>query len=563
MTFAPGENVGPYRVIEQLGQGGMASVFKAYHPALDRFVAIKVLHPAFKEQPDFLSRFQREARVVASLEHPNIVPVYDFAEHNGQPYLVMKYIEGQTLKSRLSQGPLSKLEAQRIVEAVGSALTYAHERGVLHRDVKPSNILLSPDGSIYLADFGLARIAEAGASTLSKDVMLGTPQYISPEQAKGNLELNEGTDVYSFGVVLYELVVGRVPFNADTPFSIIHDHIYTPLPLPSQVNPKVPEIIERILLKSLAKDPQDRFGSVDELVLTFQAALTGGNLPNELETVVRDPPASQPIVETAPAQGAADDLVKDRPAGKKKRRWPWIVVGLGSTIICLLVFLVALSNAEQDVQIPESGGEISAAASGEPAGQSLDEDPDRPLEILTDPVAAYERAEQLEAGGRKVLSAQAFIRAGDLFLRQDDFIEAADSYIRALALDSVIFEQQDAVVDRFTQAAFLGASSEGIWPVIDRIRRAAPDWHLLKVMEARAELFVGDFDRTLPLIEETLRMEVDEPLAVAVWAEYEIMHGDPAEGERLLVDLISEPERISPWLREHVENMIKVVRQGT
>ncbi|MGD8632433.1 MAG: serine/threonine-protein kinase, partial [Anaerolineales bacterium] len=138
MTFAPGENVGPYRVIEQLGQGGMASVFKAYHPALDRFVAIKVLHPAFKEEPNFLSRFQREARVVARLEHPNIVPVYDFAEHKGQPYLVMKYIEGETLKARLSRGPLSRQEALRVVDAVGEALTYAHARGVLHRDVKPS-----------------------------------------------------------------------------------------------------------------------------------------------------------------------------------------------------------------------------------------------------------------------------------------------------------------------------------------------------------------------------------------------------------------------------------------
>jgi len=241
MAFAPGENVGPYRIIEQLGQGGMASVFKAYHPALDRYVAIKVLHPAFMDDPSFLSRFQREARVVAKLEHPHIVPIYDFAEHHSQPYLVMKFIEGMTLKARLAEGPLSKEGALRVVEAIGNALAYAHAQGVLHRDIKPSNVLLSPDGSIYLADFGLARIAQAGASTLSKDVLLGTPQYISPEQAKGTQELDEGTDIYSFGVVLYELVVGRVPFNADTPFSIIHDHIYTPLPLPRKVNPKVPE----------------------------------------------------------------------------------------------------------------------------------------------------------------------------------------------------------------------------------------------------------------------------------------------------------------------------------
>ncbi|MCK5318433.1 MAG: serine/threonine protein kinase, partial [Anaerolineales bacterium] len=137
MSFAIGENVGPYRIIEQLGQGGMATVFKAYHAALDRYVAIKVLHPAFKEEPNFLSRFQREARVVARLEHPNIVPIYDYAEHKGQPYLVMKFIEGQTLKARMNEKPLSKEEAVEIVDAVGGALAYAHKEGVLHRDVKP------------------------------------------------------------------------------------------------------------------------------------------------------------------------------------------------------------------------------------------------------------------------------------------------------------------------------------------------------------------------------------------------------------------------------------------
>ena len=183
MPFAAGETVGQYRIIEQLGQGGMATVFKAYHPLLDRFVAIKALHPAFREDPNFLARFQREARVVAKLDHPNIVPIYDFAESEGRPYLVMKFIEGETLKARLENGPLPNNEILSIVEAVGAALSYAHQQGVLHRDIKPSNVLLATDGQIYLADFGLARIAQAGESTLSSDMMLGTPQYISPEQA--------------------------------------------------------------------------------------------------------------------------------------------------------------------------------------------------------------------------------------------------------------------------------------------------------------------------------------------------------------------------------------------
>jgi serine/threonine-protein kinase len=273
MPFVVGQNVGPYRVMEQLGQGGMATVYEAYHASLDRYVAIKVLHPAFREDPSFTARFTREARVVAKLEHPHIVPIYDYSECEGQPYLVMKFIEGETLKARLARGPLSAEEAVRVVDAVGAALSYAHSKGILHRDIKPSNVLLAPDGGIYLADFGLARIAQSGESTLSSDMLLGTPHYISPEQAQGKKDLDAGTDIYSLGVVMYELAVGRVPFNADTPFSIIHDHIFTPLPMPRQLNPKVPAGVERVLLKALSKNRADRYADVDSEVKAFRDAI--------------------------------------------------------------------------------------------------------------------------------------------------------------------------------------------------------------------------------------------------------------------------------------------------
>jgi serine/threonine-protein kinase len=202
MSFNVGETVGPYRIMEQLGQGGMATVYKAYHAALDRYVALKVLHPAFHEDQTFQARFQREARVVARLEHPYIVPIYDFAEHEKRPYLVMKFIEGETLKARLGRGALTSQEISKVVDSVGSALAHAHKQGILHRDIKPSNVLIATDGEMYLADFGLARIAEAGESTLSSDSIMGTPQYISPEQAMGRKELDEGTDIYSFSVML-------------------------------------------------------------------------------------------------------------------------------------------------------------------------------------------------------------------------------------------------------------------------------------------------------------------------------------------------------------------------
>ncbi len=354
MSFNPGETVGPYRITEQLGQGGMATVFKAYHAALDRYVALKVLHPAFLEDPNFLARFQREARLVAKLEHPNIVPVYDYSEHEGRPYLVMKFVQGETMKARISRGPLPAGEVGRMVAAVGAALAYAHDHGVLHRDIKPSNILLADDGNIYLADFGLARIAASGESTLSSDVILGTPQYISPEQALGKKDLDEGTDIYSFGVVLYELIVGRVPFSADTPFSVIHDHIYTPLPVPRQVNPAVPPEVERVLLKALAKERQDRYRRIGDLVEDFtnawqQNVLTAGvTLPAAVAaTLVLSPAAApgQTAVEPKAAEQVPADVERRDSKAKKGTglRWMWIAAGLLVLIMCLVTLFALIS----------------------------------------------------------------------------------------------------------------------------------------------------------------------------------------------------------------------------
>ena len=351
MSFNVGENVGPYRIMEQLGQGGMATVFKAYHASLDRYVALKVLHTAFGEDPNFEARFQREARLVAKLEHPNIVPVYDYAEHTGRKYLVMKYIEGETLKARLARGPLSSDELNKIIVAVGSALSYAHKMGILHRDIKPSNVLLTTDGSIYLADFGLARIASAGESTLSGDMIMGTPQYISPEQAMGKKELDEGTDIYSFGVMLYEMVVGQVPFNADTPFSIIHDHIYTPLPIPSNINPEVPETVERVLLKALAKERPDRHPNIAALVEAFQQAWREAGVPMKGTTISMSVKEAAARASTGPESGkeaaAAGKTVAAKEVKPKKKTSPWMIASaVGMLLLCCL-FLALASNRQR------------------------------------------------------------------------------------------------------------------------------------------------------------------------------------------------------------------------
>jgi len=345
MPFTIGENVGPYRVMEQLGQGGMATVYKAYHAALDRYVALKVLHPAFGEDPNFEARFKREARLVAKLDHPNIVPIYDYSEHDKQPFLVMKFIEGETLKARMVRGPLASDELAKIIESVGFALGYAHKMGILHRDIKPSNVLLTPDGLVYLADFGLARIASMGESTLSGDMIMGTPQYISPEQAMGKKDLNEGTDIYSFGVMLYEMVVGQVPFNADTPFSIIHDHIYTPLPIPHNINPSVPESVERVLLKSLSKDRADRYTSVAEMVTAFKQAWQSAGVPMKGTTITMAPQVVPVSVKPASASAKKESVLPAETVAtaepktlKKRSRWPFVVGAVLLFICCIFAF---------------------------------------------------------------------------------------------------------------------------------------------------------------------------------------------------------------------------------
>ncbi len=358
MPLHEGENVGAYRVIGQLGQGGMATVYKAYHAQLNRYVAIKMMHHAFQENENFLARFRREAQIVALLEHPHIVPVYDFNEHLNQPYLVMKFIEGKTLKGTLVDGALTLEQVNHVMTAVASALTYAHSKGVLHRDIKPSNIVIDNENVPYLADFGLARIAEAGESTLSADMIMGTPHYISPEQALGEKNLTARTDIYSLGVVLYELAVGRVPFSADTPYAIIHDHIYTPLPLPSQVNPDLPPSVEMVLLKALSKDPQDRYESAVEMVDAFKKAISDAGVAelrsDRVSTAgvslvkLRNAMNSQliagstldvPGISSPIAQPTQSQILRQR---QRQRRWMW--GGIASfLLICTLSGFITVS----------------------------------------------------------------------------------------------------------------------------------------------------------------------------------------------------------------------------
>jgi len=299
-NLQPGQMLGPYRIINQIGQGGMAAVYKAYQPSMDRNVAIKVLPSQLADSKEFVARFQREARTIARLEHPHILPVFDFGEDHGVTYFVMRYLEAGTLKDRMVAGrPLPLDEIDRIFTQLCDALGYAHSQGVVHRDLKPANALVDSAGNLFLTDFGIAKLLESASPRLTQtDAIMGTPAYISPEQAQAQ-PVDQRSDIYSLGIILYEMVTGRVPYVADTPLAVILKHLSDPLPLPSILKSDVPNVIEQVILKALAKNPDDRFATTGEFVSAWKRALremdTIHSQPEKVPTPVVARPTVTPV----------------------------------------------------------------------------------------------------------------------------------------------------------------------------------------------------------------------------------------------------------------------------
>ena len=262
---------GRYELEELVGSGGMSNVFRAHDRLLERTVALKILHEQFTRDDDYVERFRREARAVAQLAHPNIVTVIDRGEQDGRQYIVFEYVDGQNLKELTAGGPLDPREAIGLALQVARALSFAHERGLVHRDVKPQNVLLNDDGQAKVTDFGIARSLDVHGVTQTGTV-LGTSDYIAPEQARGQ-KVDPKTDIYSLGAVLYELLTGDVPFKGDNFVAVAMRHVNEPPPSVLDRRPDCPLRLDLAIQRAMAKDPEERFGSMDEFCAELEACL--------------------------------------------------------------------------------------------------------------------------------------------------------------------------------------------------------------------------------------------------------------------------------------------------
>jgi serine/threonine protein kinase len=358
-------NLGKYQIVEPLGEGGMATVYKAFDPSLERYVAIKIIRAVNQIDSDFLIRFQREARALAKLDHPYILKVLDYGEENGIPYLVMPYVAHGTLK----QYTRTRLQYERAIEIIlpiAEALSYAHKRKIIHRDIKPANILFGESGEPILSDFGIAKILDAGEQTqlTGTGFGIGTPAYMAPEQWNGVAD--ERTDIYALGIVLYELITGRCPFQADTPAAILIKQVQDPLPRPRTFTPDLPENVEAMLFKALSKDPALRFQTMQEFIQGMNAVLQGKTVSYALPTQVHiDPDATRIAGKPTTLSQPIKSVENEKPS---KPKWLPLAIGGGALLVigCLIVILVItlnnldLFNRSEPTNVAEIGTQSSS-----------------------------------------------------------------------------------------------------------------------------------------------------------------------------------------------------------
>ena len=358
---------GRYKIQSLIGTGGMAAVYLATDLILDRLVAIKVLRLDFRQNDDAMRRFRREALSATQLTHPNIVGVYDVGQSQEMNYIVMEYVEGTDLKDYVRQrGALHPIEAVRIMMQIVSAIAAAHQNRIIHRDIKPQNILIDREGNVKITDFGIA-VALSDTSLTQTNTLLGSVHYLSPEQARGGMATIQ-TDIYALGIVLYELLTGRVPFDGESPVSIALKHFQDPLPSVVNLKAMVPQSLENIVLKATAKDPMNRYRSCYEMFQDLKTCLDSTRLyekkfiPTSFsgETKVLSPIKTEKI---KPIQSSREiqvvEMDEEKPV-KKKRKWPWVLL-LMISVVGILAFAF-LHSSPKEVQVPDVTNLTEAAA---------------------------------------------------------------------------------------------------------------------------------------------------------------------------------------------------------
>lgn len=350
-----------YQILEEVGTGGMAVVYKARDILLDRIVAVKILHAEYGNDHEFVTRFRQEAQAAAKLSHPNIVNIYDVGKDGDIHYIVMEFVRGETLKEYIEKhGHLPINTSIQIAFDIGEALESAHHNGLVHCDIKPHNILVTETGRIKVADFGIARAINSSATMKEDKKILGSVHYFSPEQASGNT-LDERTDIYSLGVVMYEMMTGVVPFEGDTPLSIALQHVQDAIPLPTKYNRRIPRLVERCILKAMAKNPDDRFQSVEELMseLRLSQGFVNSNkgampiIKKGFEGTVKLPPVPE---KNTRGEGNIFNRFLDSVSRHSKKS---IIIAMGSVFI--IAFLWAFFSfgtfwSTQDITVPDVTG---------------------------------------------------------------------------------------------------------------------------------------------------------------------------------------------------------------
>jgi len=447
MTVHEGAVVGSYRVMERIGRGGMATVFRAYQPALDRQVALKVLPEFFAEEETYRERFQQEAMSVARLRHPNILQVFDFGDAAGIAYIVMELVEGGTLSDRLGE-PMQLDAVLSLLEPLAAALDYAHSRGVLHRDIKPSNVLLREDGTPVLADFGLAKLAGARRRLTESGMVMGTPEYMSPEQA-GDDQVGPASDRYAMAVVAYEMLTGRVPFHGDTPAAVLISQVTRAMPSTDELGGELSAHIEEVLRRGLAKNPDDRYPSASTFVHALRPAAWPGGL-SDASTVA-------PFVEDRPGRRIPIVLVvDDGPANRELIRA--CLGGVDCEVRLAEDGLAALRAIKAsppdlvllDVQMPGMDGyEVCKHIKGGPKGSLL------PVVMITALDQTRDRIKALDAGADDYMSKPvdrvelvARVRSALRLKRVYDSMDSAEQVIYSLA---AAVEAKDPYTEAHTQ----------------------------------------------------------------------------------------------------------------